>query len=90
MFITPIKYVIIYYLIRQANHITDYSLISCPSLLDIAEECDPPHDPVTGPNITLKVYGANIVYISPGWLPVYGALVQAAILSYDVMKMLPS
>ena len=50
-------------------------------LFDITEQCHTPHDPVFGPNVTLKIYGTNVVQICPGRLAVYGALIEAPILA---------
>ena len=50
-------------------------------LFDVTEQGYPSHGPMLGPNVTLKVDGADVVEVCPRWLPVNWALVQLRVLA---------
>ena len=46
-------------------------------LFDVTEEGHPPHSPVPGSNIALKVNRPDVIHISPRWLSIDRTLVQS-------------
>ena len=42
------------------------------SLLDVTEQCDPPHGPVLGAEVALEVDGTDEIQLSPTGLPAQG------------------
>ena len=44
-------------------------MIASFPLLDVTEQCHPPHGPVLGAEVTLEVDGADEVQLSPAGFP---------------------